>query len=177
MFAALHAGDVDAEIERLDCHRQAVEQVVTPSPRPLSPTRLQPVMAPEVENPEIPDREELLRIRAEIPRALKRRGSVDVSKPMKKASHYQPNQYKTIIHKLFHKRAHHHKGEKGSDSSSDGDEPALPPAALPPVIPEDQKVRSYFLFAPLQFLLFFYFFICCHTFIPEHESHFSIRHR
>lgn len=154
---ALHAGDVDAEIERLDYLRHnppsvenptpqgvggEVEQVVTPAPRPLSPTKLQPVVAPEVENPEIPDREELLRIRAEIPRALKRRGSVDVSKPMKKASHYQPNQYKTIIHKLFHKRAHRHKGEKGSDSSSDGEEPALPPAALPPVVPEEQKYNS-----------------------------------
>ncbi|KAM4742565.1 relA-associated inhibitor isoform 1-T2 [Anableps anableps] len=159
---ALHAGDVDAEIQRLDYlhHNPAalespampgvgreVEQVVTPAPRPLSPTRLQPVVAPEVQNPEIPDREELLRIRAEIPRALKRRGSVDVSRPQKKASHYQPNQYKNIIHKLFHKKDSRNKAEKGSDSSSDGEEPALPPnphpaTRTPPVIPQDEKYNS-----------------------------------
>uniref|UniRef100_A0A3P9PXE6 Protein phosphatase 1, regulatory subunit 13 like n=1 Tax=Poecilia reticulata TaxID=8081 RepID=A0A3P9PXE6_POERE len=153
------AEDVDAEIQRLDIHHPPpvletpavpraggeVEQVVTPAPRPLSPTRLQPVVAPEVQNPEIPDREELLRIRAEIPRALKRRGSVDVSQSSKKASQYQPNQYKTIIHKLFHRKDHRNKGEKGSDSSSDGEEPATPPdppptARTPPVIPQDEKV-------------------------------------
>ncbi|XP_008424735.1 relA-associated inhibitor isoform X2 [Poecilia reticulata] len=158
---ALHAEDVDAEIQRLDIHHPPpvletpavpraggeVEQVVTPAPRPLSPTRLQPVVAPEVQNPEIPDREELLRIRAEIPRALKRRGSVDVSQSSKKASQYQPNQYKTIIHKLFHRKDHRNKGEKGSDSSSDGEEPATPPdppptARTPPVIPQDEKYNS-----------------------------------
>ncbi|XP_014913411.1 relA-associated inhibitor isoform X1 [Poecilia latipinna] len=158
---ALHAEDVDAEIQRLDIHHLPpvletaavlraggeVEQVVTPAPRPLSPTRLQPVVAPEVQNPEIPDREELLRIRAEIPRALKRRGSVDVSKSTKKASQYQPNQYKTIIHKLFHRKDHRNKAEKGSDSSSDGEEPAMPPdlpptTRTPPVIPQDEKYNS-----------------------------------
>ncbi|XP_027901270.1 relA-associated inhibitor [Xiphophorus couchianus] len=158
---ALHAEDVDAEIQRLDILHNPpaletpavpraggeVEQVVTPAPRPLSPTRLQPVVAPEVQNPEIPDREELLRIRAEIPRALKRRGSVDVSRSPKKTSQYQPNQYKNIIHKLFHRKENRNKGEKGSDSSSDGEEPAMPPnppptTRTPSVIPQDEKYNS-----------------------------------
>ncbi|MEQ2197756.1 hypothetical protein XENOCAPTIV_002851 [Xenoophorus captivus] len=155
---ALRPGDVDAEIERPDYLQQnpgtlenpampgvsrEAEQIVTPAPRPLSPTNLQPVVAPEVQNPEIPDREELLRIRAEIPRALKRLGSVNKSHPPKKASQYQPNQYKTVIHKLFKKKDHQPKGGKGSDSSSDGEEPALPRVPLPPVpvISKDEKVR------------------------------------
>ncbi|XP_038144424.1 relA-associated inhibitor [Cyprinodon tularosa] len=140
---ALHPGDIDAEIERLDYMHQnpanlenssmpgGGNEIEQPAPRPLSPTRLQPVVAPEVQNPEFPDREELLLIRSEIPRPLKRRGSVDVSKGLKKASHYQPNQYKTIIHKILHKKQHRHKSGKGSDSSSDGEEPALPPVAPP----------------------------------------------
>lgn len=173
VFPALHAEDIDAEIQRLDIHHHPpaletpavpkaggeVEQVVTPAPRPLSPTRLQPVVAPEVQNPEIPDREELLSIRAEIPRALKRRGSVDVSRSAKKTSHYQPNQYKNIIHKLFNRKEPRNKGEKGSDSSSDGEEPAMPPdppptTRTPPVIPQDEKVSTW----------------CCfwHSFIPAH---------
>eukprot|EP00064_Thunnus_orientalis_P016248 superscaffoldBa00003173_g16312 len=88
----LNPGDIDAELERLDfVHHipvisenpsmpqgvREVEQGVLPAPRPLSPTRLQPVVAPEAQSQEIPNLEELLRIRAEIPRALKRRGSVD----------------------------------------------------------------------------------------------------
>ncbi|KAK5611911.1 hypothetical protein CRENBAI_007127 [Crenichthys baileyi] len=156
---ALRPGDVDAEIERPEYLQQnpgtlenpamtgvsgEAEQIVTSAPRPLSPTKLQPVMDPEVQNPEITDREELLRIRAEIPRALKRLGSVDKSHPPMKASQYQPNQYKNIIHKLFKKKEHQPKGGKGSDSSSDGEEPALPRVRLPPVpvISQDEKYNS-----------------------------------
>ncbi|XP_069017558.1 relA-associated inhibitor [Embiotoca jacksoni] len=145
---ALNPGDVEAELERLDYVHHipvifgnptmpeggvALEQGVPPAPRPLSPTRLQPVVAPETQTDVMPDLEELLRIRAEIPRALKRRGSVDQSRTLKKASHYQPNQYKNLIDKLFHRKDHRQKGEQGSDtsSSSDGDEPAMPPAHVP----------------------------------------------
>ncbi|XP_042271297.1 relA-associated inhibitor [Thunnus maccoyii] len=159
----LNPGDIDAELERLDfVHHipvisenpsmpqgvREVEQGVLPAPRPLSPTRLQPVVAPEAQSQEIPNLEELLRIRAEIPRALKRRGSVDQSRPLKKASHYQPNQYKNLINKLFHRKDHRQKGEQGSEtsSSSDGeDTPALPPPFPPPhtssTVPHDY--RSY----------------------------------
>lgn len=153
---ALSSGDVDAELERLDSpHKMAVilehplsqtEQAVSPAPRPLSPTRLQPMVAPEAQSQEIPDIEELLRIRAEIPRALKRRGSVDQSQPLKKASHYQPNQYKTLIDKLFRKKERRSKGEQGSDasSSSEGEDCAMPPSLTQKkstLIPQEVRVR------------------------------------
>lgn len=153
---ALSSGDVDAELERMDSpHKMAVisehpltqsEQAVNPAPRPLSPTRLQPMVAPEAQSQEIPHIEELLRIRAEIPRALKRRGSVDQSRPLKKASHYQPNQYKTLIDKLFRKKERRSKGEQGSDasSSSEGEDCAMPPSLTPKkstVIPQEVRVR------------------------------------
>ncbi|XP_071352760.1 relA-associated inhibitor isoform X2 [Trachinotus anak] len=155
----LNPGDIEAELERLDyVHHIPVisenpgipaggqEQGMSHAPRPLSPTRLQPVVAPEAQSPEIPDLEELLRIRAEIPRALKRRGSVDQSQPLKSASHYQPNQYKNLINKLFRRKDRRQKGEQGSESSSssDGEDPAVPPAPVPQtstLIPHD--FRSY----------------------------------
>ncbi|XP_070684819.1 relA-associated inhibitor [Pempheris klunzingeri] len=150
----LNPGDVDAELERLDIvHHMPVisnmpegKQGAPQAPRPLSPTKLQPVMAPEAQSHEIPDLEELLRIRSEIPRALKRRGSVDQSRPLKKASHYQPNQYKNLIDKLFRRNDQRQRGEQGSESSSsDGEEGASPPARLPhqtsQLIPQD--FRSY----------------------------------
>lgn len=114
------------------------------APRPLSPTRLQPVVAPEAQTQQIPDLEELLRIRAEIPRALKRRGSVDQSLPLKK-----PNQYKSVIDKLFRRNDRSLKGEHDMEtsSSSDGEEsaalPVNPPAPRPSTqIPTDFRVRN-----------------------------------
>ncbi|XP_076138009.1 relA-associated inhibitor isoform X2 [Alosa pseudoharengus] len=100
-----------------------------PTSRPLSPTRLQPVLAPQSQP--VPNLEEVLRIRSEIPRALKRRGSVDQSQPLKKSLVIQPNQYKQMINKLFHRKGIRGKGETGSDysSSSDGEEGSPPPTA------------------------------------------------
>ncbi|XP_054483247.1 relA-associated inhibitor [Anoplopoma fimbria] len=153
---ALNSGDIEAELERLDfAHQLPVisenpnmpegrKEGAPPAPRPLSPTRLQPVVDPEAQRQEIPNLEELLRMRAEIPRALKRRGSVDQSQPLKRASHYQPNQYKNLINKLFRRKDHRQRGERGSEtsSSSDGEEAAPPPAPLPaPTIHPD--FRSY----------------------------------
>ncbi|XP_028274956.1 relA-associated inhibitor [Parambassis ranga] len=160
---ALNPGDVDAELERLDLVRHipvilenptvpesgpeaAPQPAPQPAPRPLSPTRLQPVVAPDAQTHVMPDVQELLRIRAEIPRALKRRGSVDQSRPLKKASHYQPNQYKHLIDKLFRRKEPRHKGEQGSEtsSSSEGEESAPPPAPLPgPQSPMHHGVKSY----------------------------------
>uniref|UniRef100_A0A3Q3J9E9 SH3 domain-containing protein n=1 Tax=Monopterus albus TaxID=43700 RepID=A0A3Q3J9E9_MONAL len=129
-------GDIDAELERLDYDPhmpvilenpsmpeggKEIEQDMSPASRPLSPTRLQPVVALEAQTEQIPDLEEVLRIRAEIPRALKRRGSVDQSQPLKKASHYQPNQYKIIIGKLFHRKNNPQRVEQGSETSSSSD--------------------------------------------------------
>lgn len=153
IFAVLNSGDIDAELERLDLvHHMPVIQdtpstpegssAPAPAPRPLSPTRMQPVVA---QSEQIPNLEELLRIRAEIPRALKRRGSQDPSKPLKNASHYQPNQYKNLIDKLFRKKAHRQKGEKGSDTSSSSEEEdfATPPAHLPAATMQpDLRVRQ-----------------------------------
>lgn len=153
---ALAPSDVDAELERIDMarHMPVIEEhtVLEPfkdpgpsaAPRPLSPTRLQPVVAPEAQVQEIPDLEELLAIRAEIPRALKRRGSMDHSRPLKKASHYEPNQYKHLINKLFRKKERKSKGEPSSEnsSSSDGEESALPPP-VPTATSPPHGYKSY----------------------------------
>uniref|UniRef100_A0A673X0S2 Protein phosphatase 1, regulatory subunit 13 like n=1 Tax=Salmo trutta TaxID=8032 RepID=A0A673X0S2_SALTR len=157
----LNPGDVDIELERLDpIHQSPIapdpalperereterggggeSQAV--APRPLSPSRLQPVVAPE--SPDVPDKEELLRIRSEIPRALKRRGSVTPNskldpnpepgsqapgQPQKKPATLQPDhiqkQYKQIMNNLFRRKGltGQQGGEMGSDysSSSDGE--------------------------------------------------------
>lgn len=113
-------------------------------PRPLSPTRLQPVVAPEAAV--VPDMDVLLQIRAEIPRALKKRGSIDHSQSLKKTSVPQPNQYKQIIKKMFHRNRPQAKGEIGSESSSsEGEEntPSIPNSPLPVTsmsLPAQQKV-------------------------------------
>ncbi|XP_072551157.1 relA-associated inhibitor [Salminus brasiliensis] len=146
----LSSADVDAEVERLNTAKppsvldgavpsadQGKEPKVEGStesaepPRPLSPTRLQPVLAPEA--PVVPDMEELLRLRAEIPRALKKRGSVDQAQTMRKMPLLQPNQYKQMINKLFHRKGPQLKGETGSESSSsEGEESSTPTTPSPP---------------------------------------------
>uniref|UniRef100_W5KB03 Protein phosphatase 1, regulatory subunit 13 like n=1 Tax=Astyanax mexicanus TaxID=7994 RepID=W5KB03_ASTMX len=135
-----HSADVDAEVERLN----TVKPPAVPDgpkveggtenpepPRPLSPTRLQPVVAPEA--PVVPNMEELLRIRAEIPRALKKRGSVDQAQTLRKLPIIQPNQYKQMINKLFHRKGPQLKGETGSESSSsDSEESSVPTSPRTP---------------------------------------------
>ncbi|XP_005735941.1 relA-associated inhibitor isoform X1 [Pundamilia nyererei] len=157
----LNPADIDAELERLVSAQQNPVNLENPAisegsvetegtnqqpPRPLSPTTLQPVVAPDAQSHVTPVIEEVLRIRAEIPRALKRRGSVNLSKPLKKPSHYQPNQYKHLINKLFRKE-YHNKADKGSESSSssDGEDSALPPPPppkTPTLIKNDKNYRS-----------------------------------
>ncbi|XP_062328398.1 relA-associated inhibitor [Osmerus eperlanus] len=154
----LNPGDVDAELERLDSQQQPTVSappvseggVTAPAPRPLSPTRLQPVVDHEAhpQDQVIPDLEELLRIRAEIPRALKRRGSMDPSQPLKKPSVQLPTQYKQIINKLFHRKHLHLKGELGSEnsSSSEGEESSSPSSPDPAPItstPIPAEYRGY----------------------------------
>ncbi|XP_076846045.1 relA-associated inhibitor [Brachyhypopomus gauderio] len=149
----ISSSDMDAEVERLNAAKlSAIPESLAPSlqgkepgveagveasaeppePRPLSPTRLQPVVAPEA--PVVPDVEAVLRLRAEIPRALKRRSSADQSQSLRKVNLMQPNQYKQMIKKLFSRKSHQAKDEAGSDgSSSDSDEgTALPPAGQQP---------------------------------------------
>ncbi|XP_061575883.1 relA-associated inhibitor isoform X2 [Cololabis saira] len=144
---ALNPADIDAELERLESVQPLPAApggggALPAVPRPLSPTRLQPVVAPESQSPHIPDLEELLRIRAEIPRPLKRRGSVDQGRPLKKASLYQPNQYKTLIDKLFRRKERAARGEHGggeSSSSSEGEDAAMPPPQMSTVNQQDAK--------------------------------------
>ncbi|XP_067318208.1 relA-associated inhibitor [Anolis sagrei] len=67
--------------------------------RPLSPTRLQPVLPPEAQK--VPEFEEVARVLAEMPRPLKRRGSMEQSPgPALPPTHKK--QYQQIISRLFH---------------------------------------------------------------------------
>uniref|UniRef100_A0A8C4YAN6 Protein phosphatase 1 regulatory subunit 13 like n=1 Tax=Gopherus evgoodei TaxID=1825980 RepID=A0A8C4YAN6_9SAUR len=69
--------------------------------RPLSPTRLQPVLPPEAQK--VPEFEEVARVLAEIPRPLKRRGSMEQSPgPVLPPAHKK--QYQQLISRLFHHR-------------------------------------------------------------------------
>lgn len=112
-------------------------------PRPLSPTRLQPVMAPEAEM--VTDVEELIRIRSEFPRALKRRGSIEVSQPLQELPISQPNHYKQMINKLFRRRTRI-KEEPVAESASSSDEEESSKAPSIPVteiqVSSEQKVRD-----------------------------------
>ncbi|CAL8351555.1 unnamed protein product [Lota lota] len=147
----LNSGDVDAELEKLDLvdympsipETSGGSEQRAAAPRPLSPTRLQPVVAPQAQ--QVHDLEEVFRIRAEIPRALKRRGSVDQSQPQKKASQYQPNQYKHLINKLFRRKGLQQRGGEKESDSSDGEETASPSATSPTVTPSptSQDYPSY----------------------------------
>ncbi|KAL4647690.1 relA-associated inhibitor [Arapaima gigas] len=154
----LNPSDIDAELEKPDLLKtqEAQEGPVLESSeegdvgeptlvrRPLSPTRLQPVVSPASEV--IPDRQELLRILDEIPRALKRRSSTDQGLPMEKAA-IKPSQYRQMINKLFHRKPDNQKGEPETDSSSssDGEEspvPAIRPITEAPFIPEHKGLNS-----------------------------------
>ncbi|KAJ8256628.1 hypothetical protein COCON_G00187800 [Conger conger] len=147
--------DVEAELERLQPERghvtpEGAREKPAPAPRPLSPTRLQPILAPEIQEvsdqQEVLDRQEVLRLRAEFPRALKRRGSVDQSRPHTKG------QYRQVISKLFRRKEIRRKGEPVSEtsSSSEGeDTPTPPPPAstapstlLMPALPEHKGMNS-----------------------------------
>ncbi|XP_053124599.1 relA-associated inhibitor isoform X2 [Hemicordylus capensis] len=76
--------------------------------RPLSPTRLQPVLPPEAQS--VPEFEEVARVLAEMPRPLKRRGSMEQSPgPALPPTHKK--QYQQIISRLFH---HHPRKEEAT---------------------------------------------------------------
>ncbi|XP_070621040.1 relA-associated inhibitor [Erythrolamprus reginae] len=67
--------------------------------RPLSPTRLQPVLPPEAQK--VPEFEEVARVLAEMPRPLKRRGSMEQN-PSPALLPPHKKQYQQIISRLFH---------------------------------------------------------------------------
>uniref|UniRef100_A0A8D0L7C7 Protein phosphatase 1 regulatory subunit 13 like n=1 Tax=Sphenodon punctatus TaxID=8508 RepID=A0A8D0L7C7_SPHPU len=92
--------EVEPELETLlpGSEPAEVEEVA----RPLSPTRLQPVLPPEAQK--VPEFEEVARVLAEMPRPLKRRGSMEQNPgPVLPPTHKK--QYQQIISRLFH---HHH---------------------------------------------------------------------
>ncbi|XP_060042135.1 relA-associated inhibitor [Erinaceus europaeus] len=103
--------------------------------RPLSPTRLQPALPPEAQS--VPELEEVARVLAEIPRPLKRRGSMEQS-PAVALPPTHKKQYQQIISRLFHR----HGGPEpeltpiteGSEARAGPPAPA-PPAPLPPPAP------------------------------------------
>ncbi|XP_026143425.1 relA-associated inhibitor isoform X1 [Carassius auratus] len=153
----LHPGDVDAELERQDKTEGPVyltDQGMKPEqegkvedrempPRPLSPTRLQPMVAPQAEL-DI-DLDEAMRIRAEFPRALKKRSSVEIPKTLRNLPLNQPpNHYKQIINKLFRRKTIRVKGEPAaeSSSSSDGEDASKSPVAMVPVPITEIQVSS-----------------------------------
>ncbi|XP_066495067.1 relA-associated inhibitor isoform X2 [Tiliqua scincoides] len=88
--------------------------------RPLSPTRLQPVLPPEAQK--VPEFEEVARVLAEMPRPLKRRGSMEQS-PSPALPPTHKKQYQQIISRLFH---HHPRKEEAVPV---GEAPAQPDLA------------------------------------------------
>lgn len=159
----LHPGNVDADLERQDKTESSVystNQGMKPveegkvedtemPPRPLSPTRLQPMVAPQGELDT--DLDEVMRIRAEFPRALKKRGSVDIPQTLYNLPFTQPHShYKQMINKLFSRKTIRVKGEPAaeSSSSSDGEDSSKSAVAIVPVpitetqVSSEQKVRG-----------------------------------
>ncbi|XP_056126187.1 relA-associated inhibitor isoform X2 [Rhinichthys klamathensis goyatoka] len=156
----LHPGDVEAELEKRDTSKTEgpvfmkpdgeakVEDLEMP-PRPLSPTRLQPVVAPQSELDT--DLDEVMRIRAEFPRALKRRGSAEVPQPQSDLPIAQSNPYKQMMNKLFRRKTIRIKEEPlaESASSSDGEESPKSAVTIDPmpiteiqVSPEQKGIHS-----------------------------------
>lgn len=109
--------------------------------RPLSPTRLQPALPPEAQS--VPELEEVARVLAEIPRPLKRRGSMEQS-PAVALPPTHKKQYQQIISRLFHR----HGGPGGPEPElspiTEGSEArAGPPAPAPPApIPPSAPLQS-----------------------------------
>nr|XP_005295737.1 relA-associated inhibitor isoform X1 [Chrysemys picta bellii] len=104
-------GDTEPELENILQGSEVAEAEEVA--RPLSPTRLQPVLPPEAQK--VPEFEEVARVLAEIPRPLKRRGSMEQSPgPALPPTHKK--QYQQLINRLFH-----HRGRK-EDAVSAGDD-------------------------------------------------------
>ncbi|XP_061452789.1 relA-associated inhibitor isoform X2 [Rhineura floridana] len=99
-------GETEAELENFLPGGEPAE--ADEVPRPLSPTRLQPVLPPEAQK--VPEFEEVARILAEMPRPLKRRGSMEQS-PSPALPPTHKKQYQQIISRLFH---HHPRKEEAA---------------------------------------------------------------
>uniref|UniRef100_A0A8D2JIM7 Protein phosphatase 1 regulatory subunit 13 like n=1 Tax=Varanus komodoensis TaxID=61221 RepID=A0A8D2JIM7_VARKO len=113
--------------------------------RPLSPTRLQPVLPPEAQK--VPEFEEVARVLAEMPRPLKRRGSMEQSPgPALPPTHKK--QYQQLISRLFHHQPRKEEAAPVSGGSAlfwgtgQGVFRALPPQrpSCPPRLQEKRSV-------------------------------------
>ncbi|XP_062916405.1 relA-associated inhibitor isoform X1 [Mobula hypostoma] len=93
-------------------------------PRPLSPTRLQPMLLPGAEG--VGNKEELLKIRATIPRALKKRSSIDQPPEERLPLERHTHQYQELT-RIFRRRSQR-KQQEGADEY---------PHTLPVCTPED----------------------------------------
>ncbi|XP_064359142.1 relA-associated inhibitor [Dromaius novaehollandiae] len=102
--------------------------------RPLSPTRLQPLLPPEAQA--VPEFEEVARVLAEMPRPLKRRGSMEQSPgPALPPTHKK--QYQQLITRLFHHRPRKDEAPPAPDAAEPpAAEPPAPRHSPPPALPE-----------------------------------------
>ncbi|XP_078517003.1 relA-associated inhibitor isoform X4 [Lissotriton helveticus] len=88
------AGELEPELSiLLPTSDSQIEEV----PRPLSPSRLQPILPPEAQK--MPEMDEIRRVLADIPRPLKRRGSMEQSVAVPQPA--SKKQYQQIMSRLF----------------------------------------------------------------------------
>ncbi|XP_029140814.1 relA-associated inhibitor [Protobothrops mucrosquamatus] len=146
----LMPGDAEAELENLLPGSEPAE--MDDLARPLSPTRLQPVLPPEAQK--VPEFEEVARVLAEMPRPLKRRGSMEQN-PSPALLPPHKKQYQQIISRLFHHPPRKEETTPVGDPPLLGDlspvpeaaeqkgAPATPsPAMTPPPAPESPATLS-----------------------------------
>ncbi|KAM6032959.1 LOW QUALITY PROTEIN: relA-associated inhibitor [Theristicus caerulescens] len=94
--------------------------------RPLSPTRLQPLLPPEAQR--VPEFEEVARVLAEMPRPLKRRGSMEQC-PGPALPPTRTRQYQQLITRLLHRPPRRDEPAAPGDASASPDLPPPPPVA------------------------------------------------
>lgn len=119
----------EPELERLLQGGGEAEGLV----RPLSPTRLQPLLPPEAQR--VPEFQEVARVLAEMPRPLKRRGSMEQS-PGPALPPGRTRQYQQLITRLLHRPTRRDEAPVAGDASA---APELPLAA--PALPESRPPR------------------------------------
>ncbi|NXW11920.1 IASPP inhibitor, partial [Fregetta grallaria] len=111
--------------------------------RPLSPTRLQPLLPPEAQR--VPEFEEVARVLAEMPRPLKRRGSMEQS-PGPALPPTRTRQYQQLITRLLHRPPRRDEalapGDTGASPDLSPPTPAAPEARPPPSSPPPQSPSS-----------------------------------
>ncbi|XP_058680528.1 relA-associated inhibitor [Ammospiza caudacuta] len=100
--------------------------------RPLSPTRLQPLLPPEARR--VPEFQEVARVLAEMPRPLKRRGSMEQS-PGAAAAPARTRHYRQLIPRLLHRPgAAAAPGDGGGEAAVPVPVPMSPPPPPAPAV-------------------------------------------